>query len=230
MSSIGSRRRRCVDADLAINAAGRPHFSRDPNRIYIYEGAEGLVSMRFDGTDRRAHIRVTGYTYPGPGAEPNNADEIIISPDSDRVVAQVGNYVYLVTLPLIGGQTPAINVSDPSSAAFPTKRLTMIGGDFIGWTRDSRQAFWSIGRSFLKWTPPRPIRWTRSSSGPTRSAGFPERRRVQSVARFRPEEDAEPRGLALQTAGIRAAARRRHDPRPTRYSARAPSCCAAPGS
>ncbi len=136
-----------------INAAGRPHFSRDPSRIYIYEGAEGLVSMRYDGTDRRAHIRVTGYTYPGPGAEPNNADEIIISPDSDRVLALVGNYVYLVTLPLIGGQTPVVNVSDPSSAAFPTKRLTMIGGDFVGWTNDGRQAYWSIGRSFLKWDP-----------------------------------------------------------------------------
>ncbi len=136
-----------------INAAGRPHFSRDPSRIYIYEGSEGLVSMRYDGTDRRAHIRVTGYTYPGPGAEPNNADEIIISPDSERVLAQVGNYVYLVTMPLIGGQTPAVNVSDPSSAAFPTKRLTMIGGDFIGWTNDGRQAFWSIGRSFLRWDP-----------------------------------------------------------------------------
>ena len=136
-----------------INAAGRPHFSRDPSRIYIYEGSEGLVSMRYDGTDRRAHIRVTGYTYPGPGAEPNNADEIIISPDSDRVLAQVGNYVYLVTMPLIGGQTPAVNVSDPSSAAFPTKRLTMIGGDFIGWTNDGRLAFWSIGRSFLRWDP-----------------------------------------------------------------------------
>jgi len=136
-----------------INAAGRPHFSRDPSRVYIYEGAEGLVSMRYDGTDRRAHIRVTGYTYPGPGAEPNNADEIIISPDSDRVLALVGNYIYLVTLPLIGGQTPVVNVSDPSSAAFPTKRLTMIGGDFVGWTNDGRQAYWSIGRSFLKWDP-----------------------------------------------------------------------------
>ena len=136
-----------------INAWGRPHFSRDPNRVYIYEGPEGLVSMRYDGTDRRAHIRVTGYTYPAPGAEPDNADEILISPDSDRVLAQVGNYVYMVTLPVMGGQTPVVNVSDPSSAAFPVKRLTMIGGDFIGWTSDARQAYWSIGRSFLKWDP-----------------------------------------------------------------------------
>ena len=136
-----------------INAWGRPHFSRDPSRIYIYEGPEGLVSMRFDGTDRRSHIRVTGYTYPGPGSEPDPAGEIIISPDSDRVLALVGNYVYIVTMPFVGGQTPTVNVADVSSAAFPTKRLTMVGGDFVGWTNDGRQAFWSIGRSFLRWDP-----------------------------------------------------------------------------
>jgi hypothetical protein len=136
-----------------INAWGRPHFSRDPNRVYIYDGPEGLVSMRYDGTDRRAHIRVTGYTYPGPGAQPDPAGEIIISPDSDKVLALVGNYVYSVTLPFIGGETPTVNVSDPSSSAFPTKRLTMVGGDFVGWTNNGRQAFWSIGRSFLRWDP-----------------------------------------------------------------------------
>jgi Tol biopolymer transport system component len=136
-----------------INGWGRPHFARDPNRIYIYEGPEGLVSMRYDGTDRRAHIRVTGYTYPGPGAQPDPAGEIIINPDSDKVLAQVGNYVYSVTLPFIGGETPTVNVSDPNSSAFPVKRLTLVGGDFIGWTPSGRQAYWSIGRSFLRWDP-----------------------------------------------------------------------------
>jgi Tol biopolymer transport system component len=136
-----------------INAWGRPHFSRDPSRIYLYEGPEGLVSMRYDGTDRRAHIKVTGYTYPGPGAEAEPAGEIVISPDSSRVVAVVGNYVYLVTLPLVGGQTPTVNVSDPSAAAFPAKRLTLVGGDFAGWTADGRRPYWSIGRSFFRWDP-----------------------------------------------------------------------------
>jgi len=136
-----------------INAWGRPHFSRDPNRVFIYDGPEGLVSMRYDGTDRRAHIRVTGYTYPGPGAQPEPAGEIIMHPDSDRVLALVGNYVYSVTLPFIGGETPTVNVSDPSSSAFPTKRMTMVGGDFVGWTNNGRQAFWSIGRAFLRWDP-----------------------------------------------------------------------------
>ncbi|MGH7673479.1 MAG: amidohydrolase family protein [Gemmatimonadales bacterium] len=136
---------------ISLNARGRPHFSRDPTRIYVSDPAEGLVSMRYDGTDRRAHIRVTGYTYPGPGAEPEAADLLVVSPDSGSVLAQVGNYVYLVTLPLVGGQTPVVNVSDPSAAAFPVKRLTTVGGDFVGWTADGRQAYWSIGRTFFRW-------------------------------------------------------------------------------
>jgi len=48
---------------------------------------------------------------------------------------------------VIGGQTPAVSISDPSAAAFPVKRLTMIGGEFTGWTTDGRQAYWSAGRS-----------------------------------------------------------------------------------
>jgi len=132
---------------------GRPHFARDPNRIYYYAGPEGLVSIRFDGTDRRAHLKVTGYTYPGPGAEPRPADEILISPDTDRVLAQASNNVYIVTLPLVGGPTPTISVSDTAGAAFPIRRLTRIGGDFIGWTPDAKSAYWSIGRTFFRYDP-----------------------------------------------------------------------------
>ncbi|MBI4419294.1 MAG: PD40 domain-containing protein, partial [Gemmatimonadetes bacterium] len=135
------------------NPWGRPHFSRDPSRIFLYEGPDGLVSIRWDGTDRRTHLKVTGYTDPRPGRQPDPAGEIIISPDSSRVLAQVGNYVYLVALPMVGGETPTINVSDPSAAAFPAKRLTMVGGDFIGWAADGRSAHWSIGRSFFRYDP-----------------------------------------------------------------------------
>ncbi|HEY6784943.1 MAG TPA: amidohydrolase, partial [Gemmatimonadales bacterium] len=137
-----------------MDGGGRPHFGRDPNRVFVYDG-QLLVSMRFDGTDRREWIKVTGYTYPGAGSQPGTADEIIISPDSDRVLAAIGNNVYLVTLPEVGGTTPSINVSDPSSAAFPVQRLTTVGGDFIGWAPDARHVFWSIGRSFFRYDPAR---------------------------------------------------------------------------
>ena len=97
-----------------IVGGGRPHFSRDPNRIYLYEANEGLVSMRYDGTDRRVHIKVTGFTLNLPDAQPFPADEILIAPDSSRVLATASNYVYLVKLPLVGATPPAINVADTS--------------------------------------------------------------------------------------------------------------------
>ncbi len=58
--------------------------------------------MRYDGTDRRARIKITGFTVNAPAAEPNLADEILVSPDSQQVVALVNNYVYLVNLPMTG--------------------------------------------------------------------------------------------------------------------------------
>src|SRR5207302_1772581 len=137
-----------------ISAGGRPHFSRDPNRVYIYEANEGLVSMRYDGTDRRVHIKVTGFTPNfAPNPEPFPADEVLIAPDSGRVLATSSNYVYLVTLPLVGAAPPAINVADTAAAAFPVHRLTRIGGDFIGWTPDANTVYWSVGRSFFRYNP-----------------------------------------------------------------------------
>src|ERR1043166_2804800 len=130
--------------------SGRPHFTRNPDRVYIYEGNEGLVSMRWDGTDRRVHARITGYTIPLPQAEPFPASEVQISPDSSQVIAQASNYVYLVALPLVGGTPVAINVSDPSSASFPVKKLTRVGGDFVGWSADAKSVYWSIGRTFFR--------------------------------------------------------------------------------
>jgi Tol biopolymer transport system component/imidazolonepropionase-like amidohydrolase len=134
---------------------GRPHFSRDPGRIYYYAGNanDGLVSIRFDGTDRRSHIKVSGYLAPAPGAVARGADEILISPDTDRVLAEVGNNVYLIALPVVGGQTPEVSIADTTSAAFPVRRLTRVGGDFAGWTADGRHAYWSIGRTFFRWDP-----------------------------------------------------------------------------
>ncbi|HKW41030.1 MAG TPA: amidohydrolase family protein [Gemmatimonadales bacterium] len=136
-----------------IAGGGRPHFSRDASRVYLYEANEGLVSMRYDGTDRRGHIKVTGFTPNVPEAQPLPADEILIAPDSGRVLATASNYVYLVTLPLVGATPPAINVVDTTATPFPVHRLTRIGGDFIGWAPDAKIVYWSIGRSFFRYDP-----------------------------------------------------------------------------
>ncbi len=45
------------------------HFRNDqPDRIYAYSPAEGLVSFRWDGTDVKRHLRVTGPPPPSAGS------------------------------------------------------------------------------------------------------------------------------------------------------------------
>lgn len=42
-----------------------PHFTADTTRIFAYSGRDGLVSMRWDGTDVKSHLKVTGTLPPG---------------------------------------------------------------------------------------------------------------------------------------------------------------------
>jgi Tol biopolymer transport system component len=136
-----------------ISPGGRPHFSGDPSRIYVYDPHDGLVSMRYDGTDRRVHLKVTGYKSPVEGADPDPADEVRISPDGRRVIAQARNRVYLISLPRVGGQVPEVNVALLKETAFPVKQLTLVGGDFASWSDDGKFTQWSIGRSYFRYDP-----------------------------------------------------------------------------
>jgi hypothetical protein len=51
---------------LIMPAAGMhtAHFTSNPDRIYAYSQRDGLVSFRWDGTDLKSHIKVTGPMPP----------------------------------------------------------------------------------------------------------------------------------------------------------------------
>jgi Tol biopolymer transport system component len=134
-----------------VNFYGRPHFTRDSTRVYIYDPVDGVVSMRWDGTDRRAHIKVTGFTDPlqGPTARPGPANEVIVSPDGAQAFADVDNKLYLVSVPVAGGTTPSISISNPAAAPVPVRRLSRVGGDFLGWANDGKSIYWSLGHSYF---------------------------------------------------------------------------------
>jgi Tol biopolymer transport system component/cytosine/adenosine deaminase-related metal-dependent hydrolase len=121
-----------------------PHFTDDPNRIFAYNSSEGLISFRWDGTDRKAHVRVTGRAAPGASSGPS-ASSILMAPVGDQALAQVVNDLYVVTVPYVGGETPSISVADPDKAAFPARKLTVIGGQFPAWGSDGRTIHWTIG-------------------------------------------------------------------------------------
>ena len=122
-----------------------PHFTNDPDRIYAYHPSDGLVSFRFDGTDKQEHVQVRGGSPPDADT-PMMATTILRAPEGDQALAQVGNDLYTVTIPRIG-ETPTISVANPESAPFPARQLTDIGGQFPAWGPDGRTVHWSIGNA-----------------------------------------------------------------------------------
>lgn len=122
-----------------------PHVGPDPNRIYVWVGSEGLMSVRFDGSDFKPVVKVTAPGAPGGGS--SAPDEVVLSPDGKRALVRANRNVFMVTVPPVGGAVPTVSTATPSSV--PTWRLTKVGGDFVGWTNDSTAAFYSIGRSFF---------------------------------------------------------------------------------
>lgn len=122
-----------------------PHIGPDPERIYVWAGSEGVLSVRFDGTDFKPVVRVTTPAVGGVGG--GAPDEVVLSPDGKRALVRANRNVFMVTVPPIGGVVPTVSTATPSSV--PTWRLTRVGGDFVGWTDDSATAFYSMGRSFF---------------------------------------------------------------------------------
>jgi Tol biopolymer transport system component len=52
---------------MPTGGLANPHFTADRERIYAYSGRDGLASFRWDGTDLKTHLRVTGPLPPGAG-------------------------------------------------------------------------------------------------------------------------------------------------------------------
>ncbi len=129
---------------------GNPHFVKSDDRIYLYNSEKGLLSIRWDGTDEKSHVKVTGITTYGfsastnhcmimetetePKTEPSNAEVITMAPEGDKAVAQINNDIYVVTIPKTGGEVPKISVADVEKAQFPASKITRLGGEFATWS------------------------------------------------------------------------------------------------
>lgn len=159
------------EATLIDKANGRsnPHFVRGNDRIYLNQGSQGLISIRWDGTDSKSHLKITGITtfgtidgdddhghiLPESMSEemkepqmPSSASWIRMAPVGDQALALINNEVYTVTLPYVG-EAPSISVSNPEGAAFPARKLTQIGAQFPSWSNDASKVHWSIGNAHI---------------------------------------------------------------------------------
>ena len=147
-----------------------PHFTKVNNRVYLNHGSKGLISIRWDGSDEKEHLKLTGIKTYGSAAIfgkdhddhaaalPSHADawrenntgsrpsEVRISPDGTHALAQINNDIYSVLIPMIG-KTPTFSVAKAENAAFPARKLTIMGGEFAQWSNDSKKVHWSLGAS-----------------------------------------------------------------------------------
>lgn len=134
-----------VNLVASSRGVGAPHMGPEADRIYVYT-RQGLASMRYDGTDRRTHLRVTGPANPR-APQPPPAETVLISPDGNWALASVQKQLWVVAVPPGGGTTPAVSVRGP---AVPAKRITDIGADYFGWADDGRTVTWGIGSTYYR--------------------------------------------------------------------------------
>ncbi len=135
------------DVRLVVPARGlgRPHFTADPARIFVYS-TDGLISLRDDGTDRRTHLQATGPSRPGMRTPPA-AQAVLMHPSERWALAVVNQQLWVVAVPPFTGQPAKISVRDPS---VPVVQVTDIGADYFGWADGGQTLTWAIGSTVYR--------------------------------------------------------------------------------
>jgi hypothetical protein len=104
------------------------------------------MSLRYDGTDRRVHLKVTGPGRAG-SPQPPAAETVLMRPDGKWAMAKVNNQLWLVAVPPYTGSAASVNVRGP---AVPAQRITDIGADYFAWADGGDTATWAIGSTFFQ--------------------------------------------------------------------------------
>ncbi len=154
------------------NSRGRynPHFVKGKDLIYLNNGNGDLLSIQWNGTDEKTLAHITGITPYGfavpntkyaagadncmlpetsatePENKPNNADQITLSPEGGRALAQVANEIYVVEIPKTG-KPVNISLADAGNATFPARKVTELGGEFPFWESNGKKIHWSLGNA-----------------------------------------------------------------------------------
>jgi Tol biopolymer transport system component/imidazolonepropionase-like amidohydrolase len=198
-------------ATLIAPTGGRSgaHFAQDSSRIYLYSGGSGLVSIRWDGTDERTHVRITGARGP-EAQQATPAGSARLSPNGDNVLVMVSNDLFV--FPLVESGEPAtISFASLENTEVPARRLTEVGGQFPAWSGDGRRVHFSIGNSHFVYdldrarqiddsiaavTPPTPPTPPDSARGGAPRPQAPRYQPVETKITIRAPRDT-PRGTAV---------------------------------
>ena len=160
------------DIKVIDNSRGRtnPHFVKGQDRIYLNNNTGDLLSIQWNGTDEKTIAHITGITPYGsllpstkynaasdncllpenmasePETKPNTADQITMSPEGGRALAQIANEIYIVNIPKTG-KPVNITLADETNAQFPARKVTVLGGEFATWEANGKKIHWSLGNA-----------------------------------------------------------------------------------
>ncbi|HTP34121.1 MAG TPA: amidohydrolase family protein [Candidatus Acidoferrales bacterium] len=128
------------------------HFTNDAERIFLtitniptfLAANSDLISVRWDGTDRRTYMKVRGRDVWGADYSPTV--DIQTSPDGKQALIVYRNQLYQSSLPLPNGEVPVVNVSTPANAV---ARLTTFGADEATWANQGKTIAWTLGSTLF---------------------------------------------------------------------------------
>lgn len=123
-----------------------PQFTDEPDRIYFHSAHE-LISMRFDGSDRRTHINITG---EGAGGRALGAvTDMRISPDGRWILAIFHGLFTEAYLVAVDPSAEGAHVNVSSRGA-PAKKIAETGADYVAWADHGKTMTWSAGPAFYR--------------------------------------------------------------------------------
>ena len=126
-------------------ASGDRIFVTATHKISLMEHQYSLVSMRLDGTDRRTLLNIGGKDIWGADFTPGM--QVVVSPDEKEALVLYRAQLYLLDLPITGGEAPKLDLSAPAVAV---RRLTDVGADFAGWADGGQTIAWSLGSTYFR--------------------------------------------------------------------------------
>ena len=121
-----------------FSADGARIFFRDPvpTKKPTDDPKNDLVSVRLDGTDRKAHLR-----FPP-------VDDVIPSPDGQWVVFTSRDNVYVAPLPGIQmKEPPEVGLKD---GPVPVWRLSGDAGGYVGWADGGKTITWGLANTYRR--------------------------------------------------------------------------------
>ena len=174
---------------------GSLHFSGQPDRVYFYS-RRGLISMRYDGTDRRTHLKITGRKSRRGSRAPLPARDVLIHPGGGWVLAHVDNQLFVTAVPPSGGTAPTVGIYSPT---VPVRRVTDVGADSFGWAEGGETLTWSVGSTFFRRPfsavdfPPEDLKGDKSGETEAPEPGTEEREQAREA-----DEDVESFDVVLE--------------------------------